>query len=103
MAQPLIVTIPHQLGEVEAIARLQSGFNAVQAKFGQLLSFQEQLWTGNHIQFRLTALAQSISGAIYVFNDHVRLEIVFPWLLAKIAERIQPLIRKEAKLLLEKK
>ena len=55
------------------------------------------------MQFRLTALAQSISGAIYVFDDHVRLEIVFPWLLAKIAERIQPLIRKEAKLLLEKK
>jgi hypothetical protein len=38
-----------------------------------------------------------------VLDDHVRLEVVLPWLLAKVAETIQPLIRKEGTLLLEKK
>jgi hypothetical protein len=33
----------------------------------------------------------------------VRLEVMLPWLLAKVAETIQPLIRKEGTLLLEKK
>jgi hypothetical protein len=33
----------------------------------------------------------------------VRLEVVLPWLLAKVAETIQPLIRKEGTLMLEKK
>jgi hypothetical protein len=33
----------------------------------------------------------------------VRLEVVLPWLLAKIAEKVQPLIRKEGTLMLEKK
>ncbi len=30
-------------------------------------------------------------------------EIVLPWLLAKLAEKIQPLIRREGTLLLDKK
>ncbi len=103
MSQPLVITIPHELGRAEAVARLQSGFNAVEAKFGQVITFQEQVWTGSHMQFRLTALTQSVSGTIDVFDDRVRLEVVLPWLLAKIVERIQPLIHKEATLLLEKK
>ena len=34
---------------------------------------------------------------------HVNLEVVLPWLLAKVAEAIQPLIRHEGTLMLEKK
>ena len=55
------------------------------------------------MQFRLAALAHSVSGTIEVFDDHVRLEVVLPWLLAKIAEKIQPLIQREGILLLDKK
>ena len=55
------------------------------------------------MQFRVTALAQSASGTIDVLDDHVRLEVVLPWLLAKVAATIQPLIRKEGTLLLDKK
>jgi hypothetical protein len=44
-----------------------------------------------------------VSGGIDVADDHVRLEVVLPWLLAMIAEKIQPLIRKEGTLMLDKK
>jgi hypothetical protein len=103
MSKPLVVTIPHRLGQAEAVTRLKSGLDAAQAKFGQFFSVQEQTWTGNRLQFRLSALAQSVSGKIDVFDDHVRLELVLPWLLATIAQTVQPLIRKEGTLLLEKK
>jgi len=103
MSKPLVVTIPHRLGQAEAITCLKSGLDAAQAKFGQLFSIQEQTWTGNRLRFRLSALAQSVGGTIDVFDDHVRLELVLPWLLATIAETIKPLIRKEGMLLLEKK
>jgi len=43
------------------------------------------------------------SGNIVVADDHVRLEVVLPWLLAKVAAAIQPLIRKEGVLMLEEK
>jgi hypothetical protein len=52
------------------------------------------------VQFRVGQVA---SGSIDVAEDHVRLEVLLPWLLAKLAESLQPLIRREGTLLLEKK
>jgi hypothetical protein len=50
-----------------------------------------------------SALGQVASGNIDVADDYVRLKILLPWLLAKVAEVIQPLIRKEGLLMLQKK
>jgi hypothetical protein len=55
------------------------------------------------LQFRISALGQTVSGSIDVAEDAVRLEIFLPWLLAKLAETLQPLIRREGTLMLEKK
>ena len=87
----------------EAVRRLQSGLGNVRSSYGHMFTVQEEVWTGNHLQFRVAALAQSVSGSLDVTDDAVNLQIVLPWLLAKIAESIQPLIRKEGALLLEKK
>jgi hypothetical protein len=38
-----------------------------------------------------------------VAEDHVRLEILLPWLLAQLGEKIRPLIRNQGNLLLDKK
>jgi hypothetical protein len=64
---------------------------------------QEEIWTGNRLQFRVSALGQVVSGNIDVADDHVRLEVLLPWLLAKVAEAIQPLIRKEGVLMLARR
>jgi Putative polyhydroxyalkanoic acid system protein (PHA_gran_rgn) len=103
MSKPLVVSIPHRLGRDEAVRRLKTGLANVQSKFGQLFTVQEESWTGDRLQFRVSVLAQVASGNIVVAEDHVRLELVLPWLLAKVAEVIQPLIRKEGVLMLEKK
>ena len=103
MSKPLTVSIPHRLGKEEAVRRLKSGLGSAHANFGQFYSVQEETWTGDHLQFRVSALGQAASGGIDVAEDHVRLEVVLPWLLAKIAEKVQPLIRKEGTLMLEKK
>ena len=103
MPPPLIVSIPHRLGRDEATRRLKSGLETTRTKLGQIFTIEEETWTDNRLQFRVTALAQTASGTIDVLDDHVRLEVTLPWLLAKVAETIQPLIRKEGTLLLEKK
>ena len=103
MSRPLVVTIPHRLGQQEAVLRIKAGLSSVQTRFGRLFCLQEQTWADNRFQFTLTALAQSVSGDIEVFDDHVRLEVVLPWALAAIAQTIQPLIRREGALFLEKK
>ena len=103
MSQPLVVSVPHRLGKDEALRRLKNGLGKAGANFGHLYSVQEKSWIENHLQFRISVLGQAASGAIDVADDHVRLELVLPWLLAKFVETVQPLIRKEGALLLEKK
>jgi hypothetical protein len=103
MANPLMVSIPHRLGQEEALRRLKSGLDSVRTNYGHLFSVQEEKWTGGQLQFRAGALGQVLSGTIDVLDDRVNLEIVLPWLLATLAEAIKPLIRKEGTLMLEKK
>jgi Putative polyhydroxyalkanoic acid system protein (PHA_gran_rgn) len=103
MSKPLVVSIPHRLGKEEALRRLKSGFAEVRGRFGHLFNVQEETWTGDHLQFRVSALAQQVSGTIDVAHSEVVLMVRLPWLLAKLAETIQPYIRKEGTLLLEKK
>jgi hypothetical protein len=103
MSEPLIVSIPHHLGKEEAFRRLKSGLAEVGTRFGHLFNVREQIWTGDHLRFRVSALGQSASGSIDVAENHVRLEVLLPWLLARLVGTIQPLIRKEGTLLIEKK
>jgi len=49
------------------------------------------------------AIGQAASGQIDVAEDHVRLEVVLPWLLQRFAEKAQTLIRERGQLLLTKK
>jgi Putative polyhydroxyalkanoic acid system protein (PHA_gran_rgn) len=58
--------------------------------FGKFHSVREETWTGYHLQFRVSAIGQAASGSIDVTEDQVRLEVVLPWLLAKIAESPMP-------------
>ena len=103
MSKPFIVSIPHQLGKDEAVRRLKSGLGGVRTNYGHLFSIEEEVWTGDSLQFRVSAIGQAVSGTIDVAEDHVTLQVYLPWLLAKIAEAVQPLIRKEGTLLLENK
>jgi hypothetical protein len=103
MSKPLVVSIPHRLGKDEAIRRLKDGLGNARTNFAHLLAVQEEVWSGDRLQFRVSALGQMASGIIDVAEDHVRLEVTLPWLLAKFAEAIQPAIRKQGTLMLEKK
>jgi Putative polyhydroxyalkanoic acid system protein (PHA_gran_rgn) len=103
MSKPFIVSIPHQLGKDEAVRRLKTGLGGVRTNYGHLFSIDQEVWTGDSLQFRVSAIGQAVSGTIDVAEDHVTLQVYLPWLLAKIAEAVQPLIRKEGTLLLENK
>jgi hypothetical protein len=103
MTAPLVVSIPHRLGKQEAVRRLKAGLGQARTNFSHLMSVEEEVWNGDCLTFRLRALGQSANGTIDVAEDHLRLEVSLPWLLAKLSERFVPAIRKEGALLLEKK
>lgn len=103
MSKPLVVSIPHNLGREEAVRRTKSGLAGARTQYGHLLTVNEETWNDNQLTFRVTALAQAVSGNIDVADDHVRLEVMLPWLLAKLAERAQAMIGDKGRLMLEKK
>ena len=103
MSEALVVSIPHRLGRQEATHRLKTGFANARANYARFLTIEEEAWNDDSMQFRVRALGQIASGKVDVLDDHVRLEVTLPWLLAKFAATIAPALRKEGTLLLEKK
>jgi hypothetical protein len=103
MAEPLIVIIPHSLGKVEASRRLKSGFAGIRTAFGDRFSIVAEVWTEDHLEFRIGLFGQAATGTIDVSDEHVRLVVQLPWLLAKLAGKAKALIQKQGQLLLDKK
>lgn len=102
MSAPLIVSIPHRLSREEARRRLQSGLTRA-ASHIPVLSVDEEHWDGDRMTFRVRALGQAASGHVDIADDHVRLEVMLPWLLQRFAEVAQKAIRQSGRLLLEKR
>jgi Putative polyhydroxyalkanoic acid system protein (PHA_gran_rgn) len=103
MSRPLTVLIPHSLGKAEAMRRLQSGLDGTRPHLSGLLTIQEEVWNNDQLRFRVSALGQVASGTIEVADDHVRLEVILPWLLSLLADKIKPAISSQGRLMLEKK
>jgi hypothetical protein len=103
MNKPLAVTLPHDLGKAEATRRLKTGVARIGAEFGALFAVREETWIGDRLYFRVQVLKQEASGTIDVSEHDVRVEVVLPWLLARLAHSAQTLLQKRGALLLEKK
>jgi hypothetical protein len=101
MSAPLVVSIPHRLGREEAVRRLKTGL-ARAASSIPVMQVEEERWSGDSMNFRIRALGQIASGQVDVADDHVKVQVVLPWLLQRFAEMAQATIRKRGQLLLGK-
>ncbi|SEF14736.1 Putative polyhydroxyalkanoic acid system protein (PHA_gran_rgn) [Rhizobiales bacterium GAS191] len=103
MPGPLVVIIPHSLGKVEASRRLKSSLAGIRTAFGGKLSIVEEVWTEDHLEFRIGIFGQAATGTIDVADEHVRLAVQLPWVLAILAGKAKALIQKHGQLMLDKK
>ena len=101
MSAPLVVSIPHRLGREEAVRRLKTGLGRAAASI-PVMQVEEERWSGDTMNFRIRALGQIASGQIDFADDHVKVQVVLPWLLQRFAEMAQATIRKRGQLLLTK-
>ena len=103
MTDPITIIVGHRLGKVEAVRRLKEGFSHTRGQLGPMIAIEQETWDGDTLRFHMRALGQSAAGTIEVLEDALRIEVSLPWLLAKAAKRLLPILRREATLLLEKK
>jgi hypothetical protein len=102
MSAPLVVSIPHRLGREEATRRLKAGLTRAATSI-PVLKVDEERWEDNRMVFRVRALGQAAAGHLDVEDDHVRLEVMLPWLLQRFAEVAQAAIQNRGRLLLTKR
>jgi putative polyhydroxyalkanoic acid system protein len=102
MSQPLIVSIPHRLGRQEAKRRLDTGISRLRPELGGLVSSLDYSWDEDRLNFRATAMWQTITGAIEVLDDAVRIEIELPWMMRLLADTVAKQVRGRGVAMLEK-
>jgi len=95
--------VSHSLGKAEAVRRLKDGFARTKGHLGAMIAVEQETWDGDTVRFGMRALGQTAAASIEVLEDTLRIEVSLPWLLAKVAKRLLPILRQEATLLLEKK
>ncbi|MFG1301639.1 polyhydroxyalkanoic acid system family protein [Xanthobacter sp. V3C-3] len=103
MGQPFTTSIPHKLGKVEATRRLQAGMTGVRERFGRHISILEEVWTDDHLSFRIAALGQTAQGTLDVTDDAIHLSVELPFLLDLAARKARDLITRQGRIMIEKK
>ena len=103
MSETVSVIVAHRLGRIEAVRRLKEGLARTQGHLGPMIAMEQETWQEDTLRFRMRALGQTAAGSIEVLEDALRIEVSLPWLLAKAAQRLLPILNKEATRLLEKK
>ena len=103
MSETVTVIIGHRLGKVEAVRRLKEGLASASGQLGPMIAIEQEAWQGDTLRFQMRVLGQTAAACIDVREEELRVDVSLPWLLAKAANRILPVLRKQATLLLEKK
>jgi len=100
MATPLSISIPHQLGRVEARRRIETGFaNLVRQLPGGGGTVSER-WDGDRLFFSVSGLGQSVSGVVDVLDGAVKMELQLPEILGLLASGLKGRLQKAGQLLL---
>jgi hypothetical protein len=74
VSEPLVITIGHRLGKEEALRRVKPALSKASESF-PVLKVDEELLSGDRMDFRVRALGQVAAGNVQVTEDHVRLEV----------------------------
>jgi len=99
--EPITVTISHRLGRDEAKRRIENGLSKIRTDLGAYVRSLDYSWDEYALDFRVSALMQTITGRIEVYEEFVRVELGLPGLLHLMAKRIVGQIESRAAALLE--
>ena len=99
--EPLTVTISHRLGRDEAKRRIERGLDSIRSEVAGYVRSLDYSWNGYTLDFRASAMLQTISGRLDVQDDAVRIELGLPRLLHLLARTIAGRVEQHGKALLE--
>ncbi len=95
MAKPIVVSLPHSLGALEAQRRLEAGLGRLENEFKSVLSSSNIVWKANHADLAVGAMGQNVRAGIDVFEDLVRVEVHLPWILSRLQNRVAEFLERQ--------
>lgn len=98
----LEINIPHELGEDEALKRIQSLLQKVQSRYGDQVKDLQQEWNGNTGEFSFSIMNMPVSGKLTVNNTGVDLDGKIPLAASLFKGKIKSVILEEANKVLAK-
>jgi hypothetical protein len=100
--EPITVTISHRLGREEAKRRIEQGLASIRGEVAAYVKSLDYSWEDDYrLDFRVSAMMQTITGRIEVYDDFVKVELGLPRLLHLLARTIKARIENRAAALLE--
>jgi hypothetical protein len=100
--EPVTVTVSHKLGREEAKRRIESGLGKIRAEIAPYVGNLESRWESDYtLALSASAMMQTISGRIEVYDDFIKIELGLPRLLHLIGKTIAGRIEKTGAALLE--
>jgi hypothetical protein len=102
MQKPIVVTVPHKLGRDEAKQRLVDGLQHVSQQIASAHASLEYGWEEYRLNFRVTAMRQSLDGHTDVEDEFIRVSVHLPFLLRMLADPLASRVASDTELLLNK-
>jgi hypothetical protein len=102
MSKPVTVSIPHELGKIEARRRIEEGVGRMLGQLGDGVKLNKT-WDGDRLSFSAKVVGQAVSGRLDVLEEAVKMEVDLPPFFAMIADKVKGRLKKEGQLMLEKK
>jgi len=97
---PIVVTIPHRHGKIEATRRIKTGIEDARTRYAAEFKVAEQTWEGDRLRYRVAVLGQTVTGTVDVTDAEVRVEVVLTWLMAHLVKPAEAIVRREGEAIL---
>jgi hypothetical protein len=91
------MSIPHSLGQEEALGRIQKLLTNVQQRFAGQVKDVKQDWRNNEGEFSFSVMNMPVSGKLTVNNNDVALDGKLPLAASLFQGKIKEVIMEEAK------
>lgn len=98
----LKMSVPHQLGQEEAVTRLKGFLEKVKQRYQNQVSDLEESWVANALDFAFKTFGFHIKGHMVVDPDDVKFEGQIPFAAMMFKGKIEQTIRDEMNRVLKK-
>ena len=103
MPTPITLSVPHDLGRLEARRRIENGFRTIVRQLPGGDGACSERWDGDRLVFSVVTMGQTIAGAIDVLDASITIEIELPGVLGLIAGGLKGRLLQQGRKLLARR